>query len=179
MEYNDIPENVDIFDLHPYDPNIEGNKRSLILDLYLFSKLFDSIRKKKKRKPTHPPTEFVNIKPIIDKFNEIMDNLVALYNSYLDAINGLNITLPKEIEDEFVIPNFNLQKATYLPVLLDTYYVPMSDKLIEFLRRTETEILRLYKKITSIPSEIPEFKPINEIDNEIERLLIDEGLVTS
>lgn len=110
-----------------------------------------------------PPIEFVDIRTTIDMFNCVMQSLTYVYNCYVDQINSLNSI--------YIIPTFdffNLEHATYCPIVLDTYCFPVSVQLLGLLYIIKYDTIRLYKKLIAILAIIPELKSLEQIENEIE-----------
>lgn len=204
-KYNDIDSDselkykkFDIFDLHPYSEGVENMKRAFIYELLSLShklgKLkccqtidYEPIKVNEKpdiidaylesRQAQVSREESVNIKGIIDNFNDVMITLSNIFNSYVDLINSLNsIYIPTEI-GLGSLPKFDLKYITYQPLIFESYDVPVSQGLIDFLNGLKNNTIDLYRKITSIPNIIPKLESIEQIENEIEQELIRKHLI--
>lgn len=186
---------IDVFDLHPFNEYIENIRRNIIYELLDLSQKLDQLKcceKKESIKKTEDiidiylkAPEFqtkkqkktVNIKAIIDKFNNIMTKLSNVFNSYVDSINSLNsINIPPEF-DLGSVPKFDMKYVIYEPLVFESYDVAISQELIDFLYKLKNDTINLYKTIISIPDMIPKFQSIEEIEKKIEQELIKRYLI--
>lgn len=105
---------------------------------------------------------FIDIRDIVNQFNDLMKKLTDLFNYYADQINSLNlIEIPDEIGD-YPLPKFNLQHAVFQPVVLESYVLPVNQNTLNFLNNLQLRIIDLYKQVINIPELIPQIGSVDE-----------------
>lgn len=97
--------------------------------------------------------EFYDVTELVKSYNASMSYLFDIYNEY---INIFNIHL-----------HFGLGKIAYNNLVLKNYILPISQRLFSFANTLKNNVSNLHGKVSSIPSMVPRFKSVEELNKEI------------
>lgn len=152
--------NCDKIYIYIYREEFEIKKKNLVLNISSFSNLIDNLFDCNK----------INIGIIIIKINYLMEKLTELYNEYVSILNNIKYDIPPimEIKKEHI----NIRYATYDPIPIYHTEIPSTTELESFLKKLILKLNKIYLQIISIPDMIPSLKSVRDIDNELEKNII-------
>lgn len=180
---------TDEFELYPH----EADTKLYILRTLVSLDEYIGLLKENLSEPSQPTklepgkVEWVNIKPHIDKFNDLTSNLIKLYNTFAKITNNMEKT-KRTINTKNLIENltpirFNTQhlqpmsQIVHVPLVLTTYDFPVSSELVNMLENLKNSSIDLYRKVTSIPKMIPVLDPVTKVELDIENDLRVRGKI--